>query len=123
VQRGLARAVRQQRISRDERFYAAPGTAPTVRDRSEVRAATLRRPEMLPPAEIRAAILEVAGAHFGATRGEIATQVGRLLGFQATSARLRALIDAEVERLLAGGRLDRQGTSLVPARPDSRPAA
>ncbi len=123
VQRGLARAVRQQRITRDERFYMTPGAAPVVRDRTEVRATTLRRPEMLPPAEIRAAILEVAGAHYGATRGEIASQVGRLLGFQATSTRLRALIDAEVERLLAGGRLDRQGGSLVPARPDSRPAA
>jgi very-short-patch-repair endonuclease len=123
VQRGLARAVRQERITRDGRFYARSGAATAIRDRTQVRAATLRRPEMLPPAEIRTAILEVAGAHYGATRGEIATEVGRLLGFQATSARLRALIDAEVEHLLAGGRLDRQGASLVPARPDSRPAA
>jgi very-short-patch-repair endonuclease len=123
VQQGLARAVRQQRVSRDGRFYMTAGAAPAIRDRTEVRAATLRRPEMLPPAEVRTAILEVAGAHYGATRGEIATQVGRLLGFQVVSARLRALIEAEIERLLAAGRLDRQGPSLVPARPDSRPAA
>ena len=123
VQRGLARAVRQQRITRDGRFYTSAGAAPAIRDRTEVRAATLRRPEMLPPAEIRTAILEVASAHYGATRSEIAGQVGRLLGFQAVSARLRTLIEAEIERLLAAGRLDRQGPSLVPARPDSRPAA
>ncbi len=123
VQQGLARAVRQQRVTRDGRFYATAGAATAIRDRTEVRTATLRRPEMLPPAEIRTAIVEVASAHYGATRSEIASQVGRLLGFQAISARLRALIEAEIERLLAAGRLDRQGPSLVPARPDSRPAA
>jgi hypothetical protein len=41
--------------------------------------------------------------------------VGRLLGFQATGARLRTLIETEALRLLASGRLDRQGPSLVPA--------
>jgi hypothetical protein len=86
-----------------------------VRDRSLVRSASLRRPEMLPPTEIQAAILQVTGSHYGASPGEIALQVGRLLGFQATGARLRTLIETEVERLLASGRLDRQGPSLVPA--------
>ena len=123
VQRGLARAVRQQRIARDGRFYMVPGAAPAIRDRAKVGAPSLRRPEMLPPSEIRTAILEVASAHYGATRSEITARVGQLLGFQATGARLRALIEAEVERLLAAGRLDRQGPTLVPARPDSRPAA
>ena len=70
---------------------------------------------MLPPAEIQAAILQVTGSHYGATSGEIALEVGRLLGFQAAGARLRALIEAEALRLLASGRLDRQGPSLVPA--------
>ncbi len=123
VQRGLARAVRQERITREGRFYMSSGAVLAIRDRTGVQAATLRRPEMLPPAEIRTAILEVAGAHYGATRGEIAAQVGRLLGFPATGARLRTLIDAEVEGLLAGGRLDRHEVSLMPARPNSRPAA
>jgi very-short-patch-repair endonuclease len=121
VNRGLARAVRERRIIRDGRFYALPGAPPIIRDRSAV--PSLRRPEMLPPAEIRAAVLEVASAHYGAAPGEIATRVGRLLGCATTSARLRALIEAETSRLLASGRLDRQGPSLVPARPDSRPAA
>ena len=115
VGRGLARAVREQRLVRDGRFYALPETTPAIRDRSLVRSASLRRPDMLPPAEIQAAILQVTGSHYGATSGEIALQVGRLLGFQATGARLRTLIETEVERLLASGRLDRQGPSLVPA--------
>lgn len=115
VGRGLARAVREQRLVRDGRFYALPDTTATVRDRSAVRSASLRRPEMLPPAEIQAAILQVTGNHYGATSSEIALEVGRLLGFQATGARLRTLIETEVERLLANGRLDRQGPSLVPA--------
>ncbi|MDF2781369.1 MAG: hypothetical protein K0S96_1173, partial [Geminicoccaceae bacterium] len=123
VDRGLARAVRERRISREGRFYAVPGAEPLIRDRSAVRASTLRRPEMLPPVEIQAAIVDVAGFHYGATTGEIASRVGRLLGFQTTSARLRGLIEAETLRLLATGRLDRQGPSLLPAQPDSRPAA
>jgi hypothetical protein len=123
VDRGLARAVRERRISREGRFYAVPGAEPMIRDRSAVQASTLRRPEMLPPVEIQAAVLEVAGVHYGATTGEIASRVGRLLGFQTTSARLRGLIEAETLRLLAAGRLDRQGPALLPAQPDSRPAA
>ena len=115
VGRGLAGAVREQRLIRDGRFYALPDATPTVRDRSQVRSASLRRPEMLPPSEIQAAILQVTASHYGATGGEIAAEVGRLLGFQATGARLRALIDTEVERLLASNRLDRQGPALVPA--------
>jgi hypothetical protein len=115
VGRALARAVREQQLVRDGRFYALPETTPIVRDRSQVRSVSLRRPEMLPPAEIQAAILQVTGNHYGATSSEIALEVGRLLGFQATGARLRTLIETEVERLLANGRLDRQGPSLVPA--------
>ena len=65
---------------------------------------------------MRTAIVQVASAHYGATTGELATRVSQLLGFQTTGARLRALIEAEIERLLAAGRLDRHGPSLVPAQ-------
>ncbi len=115
VGRGLARAVREGRVARDGRFYALPDATPVVRDRSQVRSASLRRPDMLPPAEIQAAILQVTLDHYGATGGEIALEVGRLLGFPSTGARLHRLIEAEAEGLLASGRLDRQGTALVPA--------
>jgi hypothetical protein len=70
---------------------------------------------MLPPAELQAAILQVTADHYGATGGEIALEVGRLLGFQTPGARLRTLIETEAQRLLASGRLDRQGATLVPA--------
>jgi very-short-patch-repair endonuclease len=124
VNRGLARAVREQRITREGRFYALPDADPAIRDRAAVRAATLRQPEMLPPAEMRAAIVQVASAHYGATTGELATRVSRLLGFQTTSSQLRALIEAEIERMLASGRLDRHGASLVPsAQAEPLPAA
>jgi hypothetical protein len=66
----------------------------------------------------------VASAHYGATTGELATRVSRLLGFQTTSSQLRALIEAEIERMLASGRLDRHGASLVPsAQAEPLPAA
>ena len=105
--------MRERRLVRDGRFYALPDATPRGPRPLAVRSASLRRPDMLPPAEIQAAILQVTGDHYGATGGEIALEVGRLLGFQTTGARLRRLIEAEAQGLLASGRLDRQGTALV----------
>ena len=55
---------------------------------------------MLPPAEIRAAILVLIDAHHGATADEIPIAVARMLGFKTTSGSLRAVIEAQISRLL-----------------------
>ncbi len=109
-QRGLARAVRQQRITRDERFYCAarsdaggPRSQPQSglrrcagrrccrRRRSGPRSSRSRAPTTAPPA------------------ARSRPRSAGCSGSRRPARRLRALIEAEVERLLAGGRLDRQG--------------
>lgn len=65
---------------------------------------------MLPPAEIRLAVMEIVQANFGATRDEAAIGVARLFGFKATSAQLKAVIEREVGVLVAQGTLqEREG--------------
>ncbi|MCW5772655.1 MAG: hypothetical protein KIT16_13515, partial [Rhodospirillaceae bacterium] len=95
-----------------------PRAKPVVaRDRSAAAAPGLRKPDLLPPEEIRAAIAEVVRAGAGAARHEIAPAVARRLGFAATGAALRERIEAEIAPLLAEGALAEQGSLLVvPAR-------
>ena len=47
---------------------------------------TLRLPEMLPPAEIRAGVAEVVRENFGAREDEIVSGVLRRLGYAASGA-------------------------------------
>ena len=72
-----------------------------VRDRSGVRTLSLRHPEALPPAEIRAAMLEIVRDNLGATRDQIFTNVSRALGFKSTKGLLRGTIQPVIERALA----------------------
>jgi len=96
-------------------FYAAPGAPAVVRDRSQVASASLRKPEMLPPAEIEAALLQIVDDNFGARRDELVQATSRAFGFAATSAQLRSVLDANVDRLIsAGDLLDRDGVLTRP---------
>jgi very-short-patch-repair endonuclease len=63
-----------------------------VRSRLHVSSLPLRRPEMLPPAEIRAAIRHLANEQVGVHVDEMPMIVGRVLGFKATSAKLKEVI-------------------------------
>jgi very-short-patch-repair endonuclease len=80
-----------------------PGPSDVVRNRERVASASLRKPEYLPPQEIRMAIIRIVSAYRGAARDETITAVARLLGFQSTSAQLREIIEGEISRLVADG--------------------
>ena len=67
---------------------------------------TLRKPDYLPPTEIRAAILAILDASHGAMRSEISPAVARLLGFQATSAQLKAVIESQIDKLVRAGKIE-----------------
>src|SRR3546814_16218541 len=60
----------------------------SVRDRSGVTSPTLRKPEMLPTAEIRQAVLEIITANYGAGSHDLVLAVSRGFGFLSTSAPL-----------------------------------
>jgi len=92
IDRGLAEAVGRGILTREGSFYQpADGAEPRVRDRSEVRSATLRRPDMVPPSEIRAAAMRVIiHAELDALPAEIAARIARMLGLRTTSVQLRS---------------------------------
>lgn len=122
VERGVEAARARGRVERDGAFLTLPGQSITVRDRSLAGSSTLRRPDMLPPAELRAAIQEVVAGSFGASPDEIVPAVARALGFKATSAQLREVIGAQVEGLRQHGALVAQGSMLVAAPASPVPA-
>jgi very-short-patch-repair endonuclease len=64
-----------------------------VRCRSTVASQNLKRPEMIPQVELRRAILCLVEEHVGLRRDEIPTMVVRVLGFKATGAKLREVVE------------------------------
>ena len=103
VRQALRYGVAQGRLQGDDKFYVVPGAEVFVRDRSDVQSVTLLKPEMLPPAEIRKAIVMVVEAHIGMTVDECVTEVVRLFGFKRTGSGLRERIEEQVRQALASG--------------------
>lgn len=128
VLRAIGLAQRQGAIAGDG-FRDIPGRPLRLRDRSAVASAGLRKPDMLPPDEIAAAMLATIERNFGAGREELVTATARLFGYAATSAPLRAVLEAQIDRLAADGRVrDEAGrlvlsTTLDEVTPPKTPAA
>ena len=115
VERGLAIAVQRGRIVQERQFLTTPSQSVRVRDRSRVSSVALRRPEMLPPTEVEAAILGVVQRNLGASIEEVAAAVPRLLGFKATSSQLRRLVLDGIETLKSNADLRDEGLLVVTA--------
>jgi very-short-patch-repair endonuclease len=110
IQDAVAKGVRSllvtRKCSREEGFLSIPGAAVPIRNRENVTSSNLRKPEMLPPAEIRAAILAIIDVHHGATQRELPVAVARLFGFKTTSSQLRATIESQTDKLLRQGAIE-----------------
>ena len=103
VEKALAVALQSGRFRREEGFIVDSSKPAKPRYRGEHLPPSLRKPECLPPQEIRAAIIEVVELHLGAAANELPTTVARMLGFKATSPQIRSLIDAQVRKLVRSG--------------------
>jgi very-short-patch-repair endonuclease len=100
VDRALSRLTRTAACARDGSFYCSADLARiVVRDRSQVQSATLRRPDYLPPSEIREAILDVVGQNPGVPTASVIQCAARLFGFKSTSRGLADAIGRQLERL------------------------
>ncbi len=106
VAKGIRALLVGNRCAREEGFLSIPGAEVAVRNREGVASAGLKRPEMLPGAEIRVAIIRLIEAHHGATRAELPVVVSRLFGFKTTSANLKSVITRQLERLLRSRELE-----------------
>jgi very-short-patch-repair endonuclease len=113
VKDALRHASRKGRFSVEADCYRIVDATVPVRDRSEAASRTLKKPELLPPQEIREAIVGLVREAHGLRREETATAVSRMLGFQATSQQLRERIEQQVELLVSNGSLEQQADILT----------
>jgi hypothetical protein len=97
-------------------FYTLPNPVVVVRDRSAVGSATLRKPEMLPPAEIDKSLIDIVDANFGAGVDDLIQASARAFGYLSTSSQLRTTLGAGVERLKENGTLEDKAGTLVRAK-------
>ena len=115
VARGIRSLLVSKRCRREDACLFLPDALIRVRNRESVRSTSLRKPDLLPPQELRAAIESVVHAHHGASAREIVTTVSRLLGFKATSSALSEAISGQIESLRSAGRLvDQDGLFRTP---------
>jgi very-short-patch-repair endonuclease/DNA polymerase III delta prime subunit len=97
----------------DGEFFAPTGRADfPVRYRGDVPATSLRKPDMLPPAEIRKAVKAIIQCHLGAGVDEVVVETARLFGFKSTSAQLKQVIEREMLSLTACGELEERNGKL-----------
>ena len=123
VERAIAHAVQSRRVELQHQFVSIPGAAVKVRDRSSVNSLNLRKPEMLPPQEIREGVLQIVRTNLGGSQDEVALAVLHLLGFRTTSAHLRETVQSAITVLIAEGILMQQGDYLVLAGTESTEAS
>ena len=117
VTNALSIAAKRGIILADDDFYTQQGASVKVRDRSAAHSASLKKPDVLAPTEIRQAILVIVEANFGANRNTLAVDVARLLGFKSTSAQLKERIEEQIERLLTQSQLLLTDGTLALAEP------
>jgi very-short-patch-repair endonuclease len=117
VHQGVTAALRSKAVVSQGEFLSAPETKIVIRDRSGVQSDGLRKPEMLPPREIDAAIKETVRKNFGARCDEIVQSVSRQLGFRMTSGQLRDTIQGRIDILIREAVLTQQG-DVVSAKDD-----
>jgi very-short-patch-repair endonuclease len=100
VASGIRSLLVSRRCTREDGCLQIPDKDISIRNRSNVSSNSLRKPEMIPPQEIRAAILKLIDAYHGSTRQEIPLAVARLFGFKTTSSQLKDVIDSQVAKML-----------------------
>lgn len=67
-----------------------------VCDRSNVVSGTLRKPEFLPPGEVRQAVRQIVAREIGILPDEVAIALARSLGFSSSTAALRETASREI---------------------------
>lgn len=106
VAQGLDFARQAGLLHADGQFYSVTATTfCTPRDRSNAQSITLRKPDMLPPVEIRTGLRGVVGDHVGVEPPAAVTAVARMFGFQRTGAELQRVIEEQVREMLGRGAL------------------
>lgn len=124
VDEAQAEAIEQGSIRLQGGFlWPSELTRPVVRDRAQLPSA-LRKPELLPPEEIEAAICSLVASSLGIPAFDLPAATCRLLGFPRLNDEIRTRVDDAVARLIEAKVLQTRGEHLViesPAPDDPNP--
>ena len=94
ISKAVEAGIRSELLRADLDFVThSHQTTVPVRRRTDVSSASLRKPEMIAPSEVRQAILYLVAENLGVGRDEILSMVVRALGFKATGAKLKDTIE------------------------------
>jgi very-short-patch-repair endonuclease len=100
----LSIAVRKGQLCRDGSFYSIrPLHQCPPRDRSATASLTLRKPEMLPPIEIRTGLRRIVEDHLGVEPQTAILEVARMFGFQRTGNELQRVIEEHLRTMQRKG--------------------
>ena len=99
---GIELARRLHGVQADGDFLRAEDSPPPVPRDRRAAAAFLRRPAMLPPAEIEAAALALQAAAPAVTEAELGAGLARMLGLEASAA---GALEARVAAMVGAGKL------------------
>lgn len=85
----------------EDAWVALSGRPVPVRSRESVMSSGLRKPDMLPPAEIREAILRLIDEAHGVAAEQLPVAVARVLGLKTTPPVLRQRVQDQLDQLIA----------------------
>ncbi len=106
VDSALSHAIDKQMMVADGEFFTVLGQEQVeVRSRASVISLTLRQPEMLPPAEITAAIYKLVTLHVGLSSDECIVGTGRLFGYRSTGSQLKHVITRQLDLMIERGQI------------------
>lgn len=125
VAKGIRALLVTQRCSREEDCLAIPNAAVPIRNRANAPSPGLRKSELLPPSEIRAAIVALVDEAHGVSARELPATIARLFGFKTTTAALREQVERQSRKLVETGVLTESRELLQRADPagGTRPAS
>jgi len=82
----------------DEGFWSKPGQAPRVRNRAHVTSASLKRADMIPPAEIFEAAKVIVKDSVQISKSELIVEISRRFGFDRCGPELKKEINRALDQ-------------------------
>lgn len=112
VNGAINRSVRTAKLTAENDFIDIANRAVrAVRSRADTVVA-LRRPDMLPPSEVRHGFVKIVEIHHGITELEAINEVARAFGFAATSTQLRERFATVLREMVSNGQLQLDGDTI-----------
>ncbi|MCP4478886.1 MAG: DUF3320 domain-containing protein, partial [Planctomycetaceae bacterium] len=112
VEKAVDYMVRNRVLSRSEGYVTIPDAPIPIRSRESVQSSNLRKPDMLPPAEIQKAILAVVEVNHGINSEELIKEISLLLGFKKASEKLRIALGNQINKVVNRGNVESRNGNL-----------